>query len=158
MTKEQKQEYTLKITQANKSEIIVLIYEIALNYLEESEEALEKKESVAFRTATRNVQKCIGQLMESLNFDYEISNNLLELYCYANREIMKAVTKKEAEYLINAKKVIKNLLEAFREVSAQDKTEAVMSNTQTVYAGLTYGRTSLNESVQGEGSARGYWI
>lgn len=158
MTKEQKKEYTLKITQANKSEIIVLIYEIALIYLEESEEALEKKETGAFRIATRNVQKCIGQLMESLNFDYEISNNLLELYCYANREIMKAVMKKEPEYLLNARKVIANLLEAFREVSAQDKTEAVMSNTQTVYAGLTYGKNSLNESIQEEGSSRGFWI
>ena len=158
MTKEKKQEYTLKITQANKSEIIVLIYEIALIYLEESKEALENNEMGDFKTATRNVQKSIGQLMESLNFDFDISNRLLELYCYANREIMKAVLKKDAEYLIHAEKVLVKLLEAFREVSNQDKTEAVMSNAQTVYAGLTYGKNDLNESVQGEGSTRGFWI
>ena len=36
MTKELKQQYTLKITQANKTQLVVILYEMLLIYLEEA--------------------------------------------------------------------------------------------------------------------------
>ena len=35
----------------------------------------------------------------------------------------------------------------FKEVAKQDDSEAVMKNVQTIYAGLTYGRGTLNETI-----------
>ena len=34
MTKEMKQNYTLRISQANKSELVVIVYEMLLTYIE----------------------------------------------------------------------------------------------------------------------------
>ena len=43
--------------------------------------------------------------------------------------------------------MLKKLRKSFEDVAAQDDSEPLMSNTQDVYAGLTYGRGSLNENV-----------
>ena len=46
MTQERKQEFTLKITQANKTQMITILYEITIDYLEEAmdEISIGKKE------------------------------------------------------------------------------------------------------------------
>ena len=40
MTKELKQQYTLRITQANKSALVVILYEMTITYLEDAMKAL----------------------------------------------------------------------------------------------------------------------
>ena len=49
MTKECKQQFTLRITQANPTQMIVILYEMLLCYLDEAKEAqdrIEQKEAV----------------------------------------------------------------------------------------------------------------
>ena len=43
MTKELKQQFTLKISQANKTGLVVILYEMLLIYLEEATQAYEKE-------------------------------------------------------------------------------------------------------------------
>ena len=43
MTKELKQEYTLRITQANKTQLITILYEMLLVYVDDARTAYEKK-------------------------------------------------------------------------------------------------------------------
>ena len=45
--------------------------------------------------------------------------------------------------------------QAYATVSKEDTSGSVMENTQTVYAGLTYGKNQLMESLGNEGSLRG---
>jgi len=42
MTKELKQEYTLRISRANKSELVVILYEMLIDYIDEAKENLDK--------------------------------------------------------------------------------------------------------------------
>ena len=42
MTDEKKQQFLLRISQANKTEMIVILYEMFLIYLKDAEEALDK--------------------------------------------------------------------------------------------------------------------
>ena len=42
MTREMKQEFTLRITQANKTQLITILYEMVLLYIDEAQEAREK--------------------------------------------------------------------------------------------------------------------
>ena len=44
---------------------------------------------------------------------------------------------------MHIKSVISKLLTAYRELAGQDESGPVMQNSQTVYAGLTYGKNSL---------------
>lgn len=150
MTDQRKKEFSLRITQANKTELIVILYEMYLDYLQEAEDALEDKRS--FREAIRKARNCLNELMNSLNFDYETAYHLFQLYMYVSREMTSADIYVDAKPLKNCRMVIEELLTAYREVSRQDTSDPVMENTQTVYAGLTYGKGKLTESLAYQGN------
>lgn len=156
MTREHKQQFTLRITQANKTELIVILYEIVLGYMEDAEVALEAGNITEFREALRKVRSCFGELIASLNLDYELAARLLSLYLYCNRELIKADARKEKEPLMHIRSVVSKLLEAYRELAEQDTSGPVMQNSQTVYAGLTYGKNSLSENLADQGANRGF--
>ena len=156
MTKECKQQFTLRITQANKTEMIVILYEMLLSYLEDAKEELAAGEILTYRASLKRVRGCIEELIASLNLEYELASNLLSLYLFCNRELIKADVRKKAEHLLHIESVISKLLEAYKELAKQDQSGPVMQNSQTVYAGLTYGRDSLTEDLSDQGMNRGF--
>ena len=158
MTKELKQEYTLRITQANKTQLITILYDMTLLYLEEAKEALNEDQKEDFKMAIRKIQSCIGELVDSLNTEYDLAKQLFQLYRYIYRELIKASTHYSQENLEHVASVIEKLREAYAQIERQDTSGPVMGNTQTVYAGLTYGRSDLNESITGVESNRGFCV
>lgn len=156
MTSESKKEFTLRISQANPSEMIVITYEIALSYLDDAKCALKDERWDELKSAVSHTQKCISTLMEALDFKQDIAMRLMELYAYADRELTKVNTKREEEYLLHAEHVFTDLLSAFQEVCKEDTRKPMMENSQMVYAGLTYGKNDLNESIADDYSSRGF--
>ena len=63
-----------------------------------------------------------------------------------------------AENLEHVRPVLNRLLEAYKQIEGQDTTGPVMGNTQTVYAGLTYGRNDLMESTADPVANRGFCV
>lgn len=158
MTKELKQEYTRKITQANKTQLITILYEMLMLYVEEAEAAYEAQDRMGFREGIRKARGCINELLDSLNFDYELAVNFLQLYLYVNRELARAEVRNTKEPLENAYKVVKGLHGAYEKLGSMDTSGPVMENVQTVYAGLTYGRNNLIENLTDEGINRGFRV
>lgn len=154
MTDEAKKNFTMRITQANKSELVVILYEIYLTYLEDALHAGEKKEE--FHQAIRKARKCMDELIGSLDFTYELSHRLFQLYVYVNKEMVAADVRGKTDSLRICRRIMQGLMEAYREVSRQDTSGPVMENAQTVYAGLTYGRGSLTENMMQQGN-RGFF-
>ena len=55
--------------------------------------------------------------------------------------------------------IFEKLLIGYKKVSEEDTSGPVMKNTQQVYAGLTYGRGTLNEMyVNGNEARRGFMV
>lgn len=158
MTNEVKQEYTLKITQANKTELITILYEMLLIYVDDAKKAHDEADRMEFREAIRKARGCVDELLASLNFDYGLSMNFLQLYLYVNRELVKAEIRNLEEPLQNVKKVIDGLHSAYEKLDKMDDSGAVMENVQTIYAGLTYGKNTLNENLADQGSDRGFRV
>lgn len=156
MTNELKQQYTLKITQANATQLVVILYEMLLTYVDEAAQAHEKEDRSAFREGIRKAHGCLRELMASLHFEYEPAMNLLQLYLYVNRELVRADIRNRVEELNHVKSVIIKLHDAYQQISEQNTSEPIMANAQTVYAGLTYGKTDLTENLAGQGSNRGF--
>ena len=150
MTDQRKKEFSLRITQASKTELIVILYEMYLDYLGEAEK--EAQDRKAFREAIRKARNCLNELMNSLNFDFDTAYHLFQLYLYVSREMTSADVCADVKPLKNCRMVIEELLTAYREVSRQDTSGPVMENTQTVYAGLTYGKGKLTESLAYQGN------
>lgn len=158
MTAELKQEYTLRIAQANKTQLITILYEMVLLYIDEAESALDTGNKAEFKNAIRKIRGCMDELTASLHFEYALAQNLLQLYLYVDRELVKASSHYEKENLAHVRLVIGQLHEAYEQIQDLDTSGPVMGNTQTVYAGLTYGRNTLTENITDPGSNRGFRV
>ncbi|MBQ7464579.1 MAG: flagellar protein FliS [Lachnospiraceae bacterium] len=147
MTPELKQEYTRRITSANRTGIIVITYEIALGYLSDSREAAKKGNTADCRIQLRNASRCIEQLLSVLNFDYALSVYLMRIYNYVLECIRKVSYSMDVSGLDEPEKILKKLKSSFEEVAKTDNSAPVMSGADEVYDGLTYnarGKTNIN--------------
>lgn len=158
MTKECKQQFTLRITQANSTELIVILYEMLLCYLEECGETLKADDTNAFRDAVRKARGCLNELMSSLHLEYAPAPELLQLYLFCIRRLAKAEVKRDAQFLSEIERVIRPLHAAYQEIAAQNEQGPIMNNSQMVYAGLTYGRNTLTENMADQSTNRGMLV
>lgn len=158
MTNDKKQAYTLRISQANKSELVVILYEMFEDYTAEAGESLKAGDRQGLKLSLNKARGCVNELMESLHLEHEIAQNLLQLYLYVYRELLKCEMDKDSSHLGNVLSVMVPLKETYAIVSASDTSEAVMTNAQTVVAGLTYGRNDVNESMADQGASRGFYV
>lgn len=158
MTKELKQEYTLRITQANKTQLITILYEMILLYIDEAKDALDIDSRADYKMAVRKIQGCVNELMDSLHLEYDLAQKLLQLYLYINRELAQASIHYNMEHLEHVRMVIGELQKAYKKIEGQDHTGPVMGNSQTVYVGLTYGKSTLTESIADPAANRGFCV
>jgi len=158
MKDKKKQEFILKISQANRTQMLVIIYDILLEYLEEATKAEHEKQKDQFKSAIINARNCVNELIDSLNVEYELANGLLQIYLYLNRELARAYAKKSQEPIIIIQKLVMKLKMAYVEAAKTDHSSSVMGNTQSVYAGLTYGKGVLNESMENPIENRGFRV
>ncbi len=159
MDSEKKQEYTRRVSQANSTEMVVIIYDIALDYIGEAKSALsgENRDEGLFKETIGKLQSCICELLCSLRPGYELSGNLRELYGFCLRRIGASQARMDAGILDEVVKVIKPLRDAFEKIIPENKKGPVMGNSQTVFAGLTYGKEELIESLSTDAN-RGYLV
>lgn len=155
MKEETTRMFTARISQANKSELISIMYEIIFASMDEAREYLLQGDREGFKRELSRAQKMLRELMASLDMQYDISKELMPLYLYANRRMIDSLRTKDAEPLNDADIVLKPLGKAFAEVAKQDSSPALMQHTQQLYAGLTYGKGTLNETLL-SGISRGY--
>lgn len=146
MTTEEMKEYSLRISQCTKTELVVITYDIILNYLESAKVCFKEKDVDNYRFNLKKAKQFVGNLSSNLDFKYKISFELMSLYMYINRTLVSASIRNDDVEIDECVKIISKLREAFYEVSKNDTSGKIMMNTQTVYAGLTYGPGSkLNE-------------
>lgn len=157
MNKEKLNAYAARVSQANRSELVVIIYEAFLDSVKEGDKQMKQGNMPACRQEMERARGFLTELMGSLDFQYEISYYLRRLYIYAYHELCQGMAFRDSERYAHAVQIMEKLLPAFREVAKQDTSEAVMKNVQQIYAGLTYGRGSLHETIGVDvGKERGF--
>lgn len=163
MTKEELNGYSYRITQASKTELIVIMYEMAETYLNDAvaeyeiAEKSEKVEYEGFRNSLKKAQRVVNELSSSLDMQYDISNELFNLYLYMNKTINNASLKKNIKEIPAILRMIARLKSSFSILSKQDLSGPIMKNTQQVYAGLTYSNGGLNETMN-QTANRGFTV
>lgn len=159
MTKEAIQSFTARITQASRSELVVILYEMTISKIEEAEKRYAENNLSDFDKELKGAQRYVNELMAVLDYRYAISYDLLSLYLYTNRHIITAILKRNPDALQNAKEILNKLLTGFEEISKKDTSGPVMKNTQQLYAGLTYGKGTLNETyIDSSNKNRGFIV
>lgn len=158
MTKEMKQIFTRRITQANRTQLVVIVYDMLLTYLDDARKAYSVDNMYEFVSDLESARKCISELRSSLNFEYELSKSLFSIYAFADRKLAAGICSFDADSLGMIAGMFQKLRDAYHTISRKDDSEPLMENIQGVYAGFTYGRTDVNESLVNYGAKRGYCI
>ena len=139
------QAFTARITQASKTELVVIMYEIILADLDSARSYHDKEDYEMYGRELKHGQRILNELMVTLDYRYELSGQLMSLYIFINKTLITAMLQKKAELLAQAQAVLTIIMEGFKGIRKEDLSGPVMQNTQQLYAGLTYGKGMLNE-------------
>jgi flagellar protein FliS len=137
--------------------MIVILYDILFAYMEEAKEEHEQNHYEAYKDAIKQSQKTLDMMMGALDFRYEVSKDLQKLYVTCKNLLAKAIYQNRLDGICEAEKILKNLYVGFTEAAKSDTSAPLMQNVQKVYAGMTYGRSSLNENLMNDNN-RGFLV
>lgn len=157
MDSEKLRAYTARITQANRSELVVITFDLIIESIEEAKKSFEVADYLIYEKELKRVQKLLNELMGSLDHKFPISRDLFQLYSFANRRVVDALFKRQPELLDTVVSIMEKLRVGFEGVAKEDTSGPVMGNTQKLYAGLTYGKHALDEVfVNANEASRGF--
>lgn len=158
MTEEQIKDYTLRITQSNASALAVITCELAEDCMKEAKTAVAQEDWKEYCHLVKKAERYIGELIHSMN-DNDPAGKIMMGYCVeVHRNLIQARIGKMQSLLEEAEAMLKPVQEVLTRVAREDSEPPVMENTQKIYVGLTYGRTSLNEMAVDPRSNRGYTV
>ena len=139
--------YSRRLSEASRTEVIVIMYDIILEDIADAKSAFTAGDNEGAAASLGHGLKFVKELTAVLDMSFDMSKDLARLYIYVSGCLSRAKVSREAAELASAAEVITGLRSAFAEVAKKDTEGAVMENTQKVYAGLTYGRGALNETT-----------
>lgn len=158
MKDELKKEFARRIAQATPVSMITVLYDMTLVYLGDAKEALGKGQEKRFAQEVHRAQDCLMELLNSLDMKYEPAPALHGLYLYMHRELARSIVSSSEEHLAQPQSILERLRDAYLELEKTGSFEPVMDNTQQIYAGLTYGKNSLIESLAQPVNDRGFLV
>ena len=143
-----KSDYVRRISNCTPVQLVVINYELVLDYIDEAKQQLQQGNEKKFRQNLSVAQNLMNELTGSLNMSLEISWELISLYLFVNKLLAQAAASNDPQHLDDAEKILNNLLVGWQGLVDQETDKApVIENSQQVYAGLTYGRGGLDEFI-----------
>lgn len=158
MTSEKKQIFTRRVTQANRTQLAVVVYDIFLEYISDALNAHNEGDAEEFALSMQMAMECIYEMRSALDFKYALAKNLFAIYNYAERELAGNLFKNRTDNLEELKKMFTSLRDAYDTISKNDTSEPLMDNIQDIYAGFTYGKTDVNENLINYDAERGFRV
>jgi flagellar protein FliS len=158
MTQEQIRDYTLRISQANASNLTAIIYELLLDSLEEARQALDREETPSYRRFIKRAERYMEELIHGLNLGDAVARQIVKQYIALHKTMIQAEYTLDAHLISTVMQELTQLQKHFVRIAKEDNEPPIMGNTQKVYAGLTYGRNSLNETAVETSQSRGYQV
>lgn len=146
MNKELVKDFQTRIVNAGRGELLVINYEMLLAQIDDAIESIHLDDDEGFSKSMVNAHKLLRELSSGLDFKYEISKELMSIYIYVNKKFIDASVHHGEKDLIEAAKILTILLEGWK-LTDYEEDGPVITNGQKVYAGLTYGKRNLTETV-----------
>ena len=110
------------------------------------------------RVQANFAKRCIEEMIANLHFEYDLAVVLHRIYLSMKKSLREGICENKKESIVSVRDNLQSMRDAYAQIASQDKSAPVMGHTQTVVAGLTYGKHALNESLAGESSSRGFRV
>ena len=157
MTSELKKDFTLRISQANHSGLILILFDMEKVYVEDALNAYDKEDRAEYLKNINQAKKVHNELMSAINPEDEKGKTYLNILRYIYTKLIDSAVKRTPCELDRCRNMMDNLRTGFEKLHEIDNEGPVMQNAHQVYAGLTYGKGTLNESLEGaDYSKRGF--
>lgn len=132
------------VVNASRGELLCITYELLLEQIELAKKSKEVEER---QNHIKKAIKILHMLVGDLDFSIGLSQELFRIYVYVQGLLINA---KQNDKLEEAYKLIHKIYEGYKTIVAKEEgSKPVMQNAEAIYAGLTYGKSSVNEMTIG---------
>ncbi len=139
-------QYKKRVSSASPLELTNISFELFEHYTNEAINA-DRNSAEFIKNATK-ARDFIIMLNDTLDKNYEISENLTQIYQYIIKILNDGIENKEPIFLKDALRVLSPLESAFKDIENDGYGQLNKNNFDTnVFAGLTYGKSGINEFV-----------
>ena len=152
--------YILRISQANPTQLVVINFELILEFLTAARAAFGTDD---YLTYVQKAKDGLEQLIQSLDLSVSISHDFNEIYMYAYKLLCDVSFSTDSEVAFKAisevEEHIEELLKGWRVAETSDaanEAPPVDGESPKVYTGLTYGKDGKAEEYISEDTGRGY--
>ncbi|MCA1033714.1 flagellar export chaperone FliS [Bacillus infantis] len=104
------------VTTASPGELTLMLYNGCLKFIVQAKKAIADKNIEAKNTNIQKAQNIIRELMVTLNMDQEVSQNMMSLYDYMNRQLIEANLKSNAAILDEVEGLVTEFRDTWKEV------------------------------------------
>ena len=157
MKQELIRDFNLRITNANRTGLVVIKYDIFAVYAEDAMAALEAGDGDELKREIHRAAMVLTSFEQALDFKYDLSRDLYNAYQFCSKQLYKALSLRKKEYIENALRVMNGLRDAFAKIAETDDSPVLMQNSEQITAGMTYGKGALYEGSISTESNRGFW-
>lgn len=102
-----------RILNAPPEQLTLMLYNGCLKFIDEGREAVVAKNYEAANNLLQRAQRIISEFRLTLNFDYEISHQLLPLYNYVYDRLVEGNIRSDTTKIDEAKEIITELRDAW---------------------------------------------
>lgn len=100
---------------ASPGELTLMLYNGCLKFLNQAKKAVQEKNIEAKHTNLSKAQNIISELIVTLNFDYDIANDMRRLYDYMNRRLIEANIKNDTEIISEVEELVTEFRDTWKE-------------------------------------------
>ncbi|MGD6903061.1 flagellar export chaperone FliS [Bacillus infantis] len=104
------------VTTASPGELTLMLYNGCLKFILQAKKAIAGKNIEAKNTNIQKAQNIIRELMVTLNMDQEVSQNMMSLYDYMNRQLIEANLKSDTAILDEVEGLVTEFRDTWKEV------------------------------------------
>jgi flagellar secretion chaperone FliS len=104
------------VTTASPGELTLMLYNGCLKFILQAKKAIADKNIEAKNTNIQKAQNIIRELMVTLNMDLEVSENMMSLYDYMNRQLIEANLKSDVAILDEVEGLVTEFRDTWKEV------------------------------------------
>ena len=137
------EEYILKIHNASPVELVVINYDILLDYIQG---ALDSSKPEDYIDNIDRAKEALVALAAALDHDQPIALELNQIYVYINTLLMGALTFEKRTNLEEAANLLNMLKESWVKLSEKQPKDESRSKNK-IYSGLTYSAKGPNDYV-----------
>ena len=147
----------MRISQANTAQLALILYEMIIDSIKDATSSHKKGDQEGFERDLGKAQNYLQELISMSRMDSKVAADTVSIYLFVDHELLMSLVKKEPVHLEECLGYLESLQTSFQEIAKTDTDGPLMENTQQVYAGLTYGKGYLNESMDPmQNSNRGF--